>query len=654
MKLILVIAWAPCCICMIWNVIHFVIFFLLDSCVIVQVDCVEIRLCFQTAKWVNVLANNDGKKHQDWSYSKSEIYSPWPLGRMASWFLVCDCHGDQCDVRKDAEIETVDMAPTFCSRCGDAVDEGCDPRDELAELDALAERLRLKRYDLKRKINRHHSPIIRHLPPDVMSTIFEFCLTDFTDRQLFLYRKEDFLIPLSLGAICSYWRDIAWSTPSLWSSMVVGIANQRDLHISTCIAQEWLARSGQLPLSIRISSRSYNHNAISHIISALANVINQYSNRWSELDLYIPGFYYQCFHATHNHAPILKSIRFQCPFNSNTVNSNFQLTCPRLERASLCLFPMDGTNIQWDNLTHLNLQSMSVTNSFLILRKTPRLVFCKVLGCCPPYMEQSTGVLVLTSLRSLQVITRYAIGFLNNLTAPPLEEFSLPRFFTSSMEVTTSFLRRSACSLRSFTMIVSSPYFNDFMSLLQSMPSLNSLSIMAPENITNKDYDPRNILQLVAKVLSSQNTSLQQGFLPNLRILEYTGKLYLPSRDYDDLYFLPPVDNAVHGPLHLLKLELHPVTRIPKIMISYLSSLVERGVTVEVSSDWEDILQPSIDYYRCRKDSLCRDWTDNFDSNLFSWLFCGVVLSQIEKKSNGEYIYIRANLCKSLILFYQQ
>ena len=149
------------------------------------------------------------------------------------------------------------MAPTFCNRCGDTLEEGCDPMDELAELDALSERLRLKRYDLKRKINRLYSPIIRKLPLDVMSTIFEFCLPGFTDHQLLPYTEEDLSIPLSLGAICSYWRDIAWSTPSLWSSLVIRVPSKHKSHITTGIAQEWLARSGQLPLSIRIYSKSY-------------------------------------------------------------------------------------------------------------------------------------------------------------------------------------------------------------------------------------------------------------------------------------------------------------------------------------------------------------------------------------------------------------
>ena len=104
------------------------------------------------------------------------------------------------------------------------------------------ERLTLKRYSLKRKINRLQSPIVRHLPPDVMSTIFEFCLPDFSDDELYPYAKEDLSIPLSLGAICSYWRDIAWSTPTLWSSLVVHVTNNvasvHDSHTVADIAQE--------------------------------------------------------------------------------------------------------------------------------------------------------------------------------------------------------------------------------------------------------------------------------------------------------------------------------------------------------------------------------------------------------------------------------
>lgn len=44
------------------------------------------------------------------------------------------------------------------------------------------------------------------------------------------------------------------------------------------------------------------------------NQVNQYSAHLSNLDLYIPDYYYQCFHATNNHTPILKSTMLQVLF----------------------------------------------------------------------------------------------------------------------------------------------------------------------------------------------------------------------------------------------------------------------------------------------------------------------------------------------------
>ena len=320
------------------------------------------------------------------------------------------------------------MAPVFCDCCGDTV---ADLLDEIARLDTLSERLTLNRYDVKRKINRFHSLIVRQLPPDIMSTIFEFCLPDFAKFYLPLSK----FFPLSLGAICSYWREIAWSTPCLWSSLVV------YLNQPTAIVQEWLARSGQLPLSIRILSRKPT--------KALAEIINQYSNRWSDLDLCIPQYFYPFFRATDNHAPILRSIRFHSSYTEDALH--FQLTCPRLERVDLLSFEIDGTNIQWDNLTHLVLQHMSISDSFLIMSKTPRLVFCKI--SCSPCGEEGPGPIILESLRTLQLNSSHI--FLKYLITPHLEELNVTRY-NVSMDVIASLFKRSACSLRSLSMTVTS------------------------------------------------------------------------------------------------------------------------------------------------------------------------------------------------------
>jgi len=235
--------------------------------------------------------------------------------------------------------------------------------------------------------------------------------------------------------------------------------------------------------SLRPISSNHSHPC-KKAVSELADIVNQYSTRWSDLDFYLPDCYYHMFHATDNHAPILKSIRFHSGSSAQTpIHSNFQLICPRLEAANLSFVRLKGTTIQWDNLTHLTLHSMSTIDSFLILRKTPRLVFCKVSGTF--HSRSNIGPTVLTSLRSLQLMLlelHLAKHFLNNLIAPNLEDFNLTRYYDSSMEFITSFLRRSACSLRSFSMIISSiflPYYEVLLSPLQSMPSLNTLSIIS-------------------------------------------------------------------------------------------------------------------------------------------------------------------------------
>jgi hypothetical protein len=106
--------------------------------------------------------------------------------------------------------------------------------------------------------------------------------------------------------------------------------------------------------------------------------------------------------------------------------------------------------------------------------------------------------------------------------------------------------------------------------------------------------------------------------------LEFTERLHLVyPGNYTDLciYPLPPADITIHDPLHLLKFDLYPRTRIPKTLASYLLSLAERsGVRVNVLSKSEDILQSSIDSY----------WVDNIDSSLMQELDC-VGISQIEE-----------------------
>ena len=147
-----------------------------------------------------------------------------------------------------------------------------------------------------------------------------------------------------------------------------------------------------------------------------------------------------------------------------------------------------------------------------------RLVFCKVSGLDMGYIRENIEALVLTSLRSLHLPICFAKNFLDNIIAPHLEELSL-LYYQDVMDALASFLRRSACLLRSFSMAFPSfvLYFEWFMDFFQSRNTLSKILITVTDDYADlEDYNAIwNIFQLVDNVLSFQST---EGFLPNPKI----------------------------------------------------------------------------------------------------------------------------------------
>ncbi|KAF8809807.1 hypothetical protein BYT27DRAFT_7093259, partial [Phlegmacium glaucopus] len=73
-----------------------------------------------------------------------------------------------------------------------------------------------KRSQARTRINHLQSPILRRIPPEIISHIFNLYLPEFhIDNP----RDSKEAVPLTLGAVCKSWRNIAWSSPTLWSSM---------------------------------------------------------------------------------------------------------------------------------------------------------------------------------------------------------------------------------------------------------------------------------------------------------------------------------------------------------------------------------------------------------------------------------------------------
>ncbi|KXN83548.1 hypothetical protein AN958_01257 [Leucoagaricus sp. SymC.cos] len=91
------------------------------------------------------------------------------------------------------------------------------PRDsafvdsQVGEVNTLTQQLFKYRATLLRNLNSHQSTICK-LPPEILSEIFQFlCNLD----------SSEFMVPTEVGGICSHWRQVAWSTPHLWTDLFI-------------------------------------------------------------------------------------------------------------------------------------------------------------------------------------------------------------------------------------------------------------------------------------------------------------------------------------------------------------------------------------------------------------------------------------------------
>ncbi|KAF7352407.1 F-box domain-containing protein [Mycena venus] len=85
------------------------------------------------------------------------------------------------------------------------------------------------------------------LPPEMMSEIFTHCLP--TERWMDMVNTSE--APLLLMHVCRTWRQITISTPNLWTTFDVNVAGIYNYFPE--IAQSWLARAREYPLSVKIS-----------------------------------------------------------------------------------------------------------------------------------------------------------------------------------------------------------------------------------------------------------------------------------------------------------------------------------------------------------------------------------------------------------------
>lgn len=115
------------------------------------------------------------------------------------------------------------------------------------ELEQKIQELQERRRELRTRMNVNHDPFILKLPPEVASHIF---LLSMGARDAYKVSGNGLPTPFLLGAVCRGWRQLARSTPRLWSTLDFNLTDSMDA--LPHLVADWLERSGGLPLTLKV------------------------------------------------------------------------------------------------------------------------------------------------------------------------------------------------------------------------------------------------------------------------------------------------------------------------------------------------------------------------------------------------------------------
>ncbi|KAF8901309.1 hypothetical protein CPB85DRAFT_1256391 [Mucidula mucida] len=124
--------------------------------------------------------------------------------------------------------------------------------EEIQRAEVFLRALKIHHAHLERYIHRttrfiQFSPI-RQLPTEILGIIFASACSS--------CQEDEYKTPLSISLVCSKWRHIAMSTPTLWTNIYVApYSSARGLPVY----QYFLQRCGMIPISVKVEVPAIDH-----------------------------------------------------------------------------------------------------------------------------------------------------------------------------------------------------------------------------------------------------------------------------------------------------------------------------------------------------------------------------------------------------------
>uniref|UniRef100_A0A8H8CIC7 F-box domain-containing protein n=1 Tax=Psilocybe cubensis TaxID=181762 RepID=A0A8H8CIC7_PSICU len=399
--------------------------------------------------------------------------------------------------------------------------------------------------DLHELLNRHralresknmvHEPIIHQLPPEVSAMIFQLALPNpRKGSRPGLQVTRPVTTPFTFGAVCKTWRNVAWSSPYLWSQIPINIGPIIENNTSYFdVVKGWFDRTGGLPLTIYVYSKrqvsdqtrflSYHAHATSHDLKPLATLINKHLYQCRELEIDCSG---TVLPHLRGNAPILQNLRIisDVHWSQHQISDasryadliHFDNTDLQNIRVSLHRCPLKALSVNSEAITHFEGAFTSIQEFLEILDAAPQLVECSW-NLIEPSRAHTSVVKAHQTIKSfkLKCSTHEMEKIFSSLALPVLSHLELDTRRTILPHAQIHLLlKTSTCNLTSLTLKNIQSDGEDIIAALKAMPSIRKLELLGSDFT---DYEPEVLFIYLGATTVPQDD--QEPFLPDLQDL---------------------------------------------------------------------------------------------------------------------------------------
>ncbi|KAF9535433.1 hypothetical protein CPB83DRAFT_841731 [Crepidotus variabilis] len=386
--------------------------------------------------------------------------------------------------------------------------------------------------------------IFEGMPIEIVGRIFEHSIrSDNPDWPLKL--------PFKLGSVCSQWRQIAWSTPSLWTDVLFSI-EKINLSRRIDLLEEIIPRSGTLLLTLRLTGvglfdgKSHPPESFktSDDFQRFTRCLYDCSRRWHSLDLNLFDMSYiiPLFQLLPD-APNLKKLQvFLFTLDVDTVGEgspaidiDFAALAPNIQAFNVSYHPnLSKLSLCWDKLIELSLgdtisEIIAATQRSHILR---RLFIVNRESEQPVTLPHRT-LCTHTNLRSIHIEDAHqAIAFFSSVVVPNLEDLSLSTGDVNGISLAAALERscrgRTLTRLKLYNVRMGDDVQSSkgILAVLSVLPSLIELDL----SYQHSPGKAEDYCGVVFRTFGSDKRAL----LPNLQVFH----LEASSSDHDDFQFL--------------------------------------------------------------------------------------------------------------------